>query len=169
MLSLRVAHERARRDASFVEPDPRPAMARLAERYPGALREIDTLPLTSITARIDALRSAERSPSRAEPWMIAQIAFHRFARGALATKRWLAGKRSVTPALRAAFRRATATLPRGADARLFAGDLEAIAAPPRGRLMDVVHARVAQALDVTTVEARTLVFGPPTWTTNGPA
>lgn len=161
MLSLRVAHERARCDASFVEPDPRPAMASLAEEYPGSLREIDTLPLDVIAARIDALRSVERHPSRAEPWMVAQITFHRFARGALATKRWLAGRKSITPALRAAFTRATATLPQGADARLFAGDLETIATPPRGRLMDVVHARVAQTLDITAAEARALVFGPP--------
>lgn len=159
MLSLRNAHERARRDAGFVEPDPRPAMASLAEQYPGSLREIDTLPLDVIATRIDALRSVERHPSRAEPWMVAQIAFHRFARGALATKRWLAGRKSITPALRAAFTRATATLPQGADARLFAGDLETIAAPPRGRLMDVVHARVAQTLGITAAEARALVFG----------
>lgn len=159
MLSLRTAHERARVDPRFVEPDPRPEMARLAEEFPGSLREIDALPLTVIAARIEALRAVEPRPREAEPWMLAQVAFHRYARGALATKRWLAGRKAITPALRSAFARATARLPRGADARLFAEELEAIACPPRGRLMDVVHARVARALDVTPAEARALVFG----------
>ncbi|MBX3209233.1 MAG: hypothetical protein KF764_29645 [Labilithrix sp.] len=158
MLSLRTAHERARRDVSFVEPDPRPEMARLAADYPGSLREIDRLPLDVIAARIAALSAAERRPLDAEPWMIAQATFHRFARAALATKRWLAGRKAITPALRSAFTRATARLPHGADARLLASELEAIASPPRGRLMDVVHARVARTLDVTPAEARRLVF-----------
>lgn len=159
MLALRTAHARARVDPFFVEPDPRPEMARLAEEYPGSLREIDTLGLDVIAARIAALRTAEARPREAQPWMIAQVAFHRYARGALAAKRWLAGRRAITPALRSAFTRATARLPRGADAGLFAEELETIAQPPRGRLMDVVHARVARALDVTPAQARALVFG----------
>ena len=40
------------------EPDPRRAMAALAGRFPGALRELDDLPLPEIRARIEALRAA---------------------------------------------------------------------------------------------------------------
>ena len=157
MRALRDAHARARADASFVEPDPRPEMGRLAEQFPGALREIDTLTLEIIAARITSIAVAERDPSRAEPWMTAQIVFHRYARGALAAKRWLAGRKAITPALRAAFARAA---PGGDAAELYADDLERIASPPGGRLMDLVHAKVARALRLTEAEARLLVFGP---------
>jgi hypothetical protein len=162
MLALRAAHARAREDASFVEPDPRPEMAKLALEYPGSLREIDVLPLNVIAARIDALALAERRPAAAEPWMIAQVTFHHYARGALATKRWLAGRKRITVAIRASFELDAATLSRGNAAALFAADLEQVASPPRGRLMDVVHAKVALALEVTESEARALVFGGPT-------
>lgn len=161
MFALRAAHERARSDASFVEPDPREDMARLAEDYPGALREIDVLPLELIAARIQALVTAERDPSRVETWMVAQTAFHCHARGALVAKRWLAGRKTITPAVRAAFAEALRGLPRGADAELFANELEAVASPPRGRLMVLVHAKVARALAMTEAEARMLVFGAP--------
>lgn len=158
MLVLREAHLRARSDASFVEPDPRPEMARLAEEYPGALREIDSLPLELIAGRIEALRIAELQPSHVEAWMTAQVTFHRYARGVLVTKRWLAGRKTITPALRAAFVRAVRTMPRGSEAELFADELDAIASPPRGRLMDLVHTKVARALDLTEAQARALVF-----------
>ena len=158
MLALRTAHARARTDEGFEEPDPRPEMARLAEEYPGALREIDTLPLELIVSRIDALSIAERHGSRVESWMVAQTTFHRHARGVLATKRWLAGRKTITPGIRAAFTRALRTMPRARDAGLSAADLETIASPPRGRLMDLVHARVARALELTEPEARALVF-----------
>jgi hypothetical protein len=150
MLALREAHVRAKEDPAFIEPDPKPEMARLAERYPGALREIDRIPLEVIAERIRALDIA---PADAEPWMLAQATFHRFARGALATKRWLAGRKTITPALRSAFARFS-----NADAKLFAGDLERIAAPPHGRLMNVVFAKVAAALGISEAEAKRLVF-----------
>jgi len=158
ILALRREHERAR-TGRHVERDPRRRLVRLAEEFPGALREIDTLPLEVIVERIDALASAERDPSRRAPWMEAQVHFHRFARGALAAKRWLRGRKHVDAALRAAFVDALPTMPRGADARAFADELDRIAAPSRGRLMDVVYARVAAVLGVSVDEARALVFG----------
>lgn len=73
--------------------DPRARMAALAARFPGALREIDTLPLDEIEHRIEALTHAERDPSHAKPWMKAQSRFHALTREALAAsqrdKRWL--------------------------------------------------------------------------------
>ena len=74
--------------------DPRERMAALASRFPGALREIDTLPLDEIEHRIAALTNAERDPSHAMPWMKAQSRFHELVREALATTRernWLDG------------------------------------------------------------------------------
>lgn len=161
MLALREAHARAKRDVTYAEPNPEAEMTLLAERFPGSLRELDRLALDDILARIEALSRAERAPSTAARWMVAQIVFHRLARGALAAKRWLGGRRRVTDSDRARFRRELPTLPRAADASLVADDLDRIAAPPRGRLMDVVHARTAEILGITEAESRALVFGAP--------
>ena len=159
MLHLRELHSRARTEPGFVEPDPRPAMAELARTYPGALREIDELPLALIRARIEELAAAEDDATKALPWMDAQSRFHSLARGALAVKRWLEGRR-VTAALEHAFALVLPTLPNAGDAQLWAGDLEAIATPPRGRLMDLVYARLARDLGVDVTSARAEVLPP---------
>lgn len=161
MLRLRTLHARAKEEADFVEPDPRAAMAELARRFPGALRELDELPLDVLRARLDELDAAERDASCIASWMIVHATFHRLARGALAVKRWLGG-RALTPELEGAFARALASNELGdaADARLWAGDLAAIASPPRGRVMDVVHARLARELQVDVASARAAVLPP---------
>jgi hypothetical protein len=153
LLALRVVHERAKRDASFVEPDPRPEMSAIARAWPGALRELDELPLDEIRARIASLDEAWADRAHVEPWMVAQDAFHRLARGALAAKRWLGKRRRVTPEVRAAFR---ASAP--SEALLWEEALADVAAPPRGRLMDLVHARVASEIGASVAEARRPVF-----------
>lgn len=152
LLTLRELHDRAKTDAAFEEPDPRSEMTALARTWPGALRELDELPIETIRARIVALDRALRDAHRTERWMIAQDAFHRLARGALAAKRWLGKRKTITPDVRDAF---VATAPR--EARAWTDALADVATPPRGRLMDVVHARVAAELDVPVAEARRLV------------
>lgn len=159
MLHLREIHSRARTEPGFVEPDPRPAMADLARRFPGALREIDELPLALIRTRIEELAAAEQDAAKALPWMVAQSRFHALARGALAVKRWLEG-RPVTAALQHDFARVLPTLAIPGDAHLWARDLEAIGRPPRGRLMDLVYARLAHDLGVDVRSARAAVLPP---------
>lgn len=129
-------------------------MAALSREWPGALRELDELPLDEVVSRIGRLEIARRDPSRVERWMIAQDAFHRYARGVLAAKRWLGKRKRVTPEHVASFRASAEP-----DARVWADALEDVAAPPRGRLMDLVHARVAADLGASVAEARRLVFG----------
>lgn len=159
MLCLRQLHARAKDEPDFVEPDPRPAMAALARRYPGALREVDELPLDVIEARIAELDAAQRDPSRIASWMKAQAGFHRLARGALAVKRWLAG-RTPTPEIDEAFANALLTMPEREDAMSWADDLAAVAKPPRGRVMDLVYARLAHELGVDVTAAREAVLPP---------
>jgi len=154
MLRLRLLHARARADADFVEPDPRRAMVELAVEFPGALRELDELPLEVIRERITVLGRAEQDEALVLPWMRAQVSFHRLARGALATKRWLCG-RPLTPEIEAAFARALPKLP--ADVAPWATSLAAIAKPPRGRLLDLVYARLAAELGVDVDAARAAV------------
>ena len=158
MLRLRLLHARAREEPGFVEPDPRRAMAELAREFPGALRELDELPLDVIRERIAALVVAERESTPAPQvalWMRAQVGFHRLARGALAVKRWLAG-RPLTPALEASFARAVATLP--PEAAPWASSLAALARPPRGRVLDLVYAQLAVELGVDPETARNAVM-----------
>ena len=93
--------------------------------------------------------------------MQAHARFHALARGALAAKRWLEG-RALTPELDAAFARAVASsdLPDAEDARHWAAQLARIAKPPRGRVMDLVYARLAEELDIDVMSARAAVLPP---------
>ncbi|HSO31351.1 MAG TPA: hypothetical protein VLT33_02510, partial [Labilithrix sp.] len=145
ILRLRLLHVRAREEAAFSEPDPRAAMAELAREFPGALRELDELPLDVIRERVGALAAAENDATAAAPWMHAQVRFHRLARGALGVKRWLGG-RPLTPELEASFARALPRLPNADDVSVWASSLAAVAKPPRGRVLDLVYARLADEL-----------------------
>jgi hypothetical protein len=159
MLRLRLLHMRAKAEPDFVEPDPRAAMAELARAFPGALREIDDLPLEVIRARITEIAAAETDPERAASWMNAHVSFHRLARGALLVKRWLGG-RSLDAALAATFGATLAVMSAAdrEDASAWARDLEAIATPPRGRVMDLVYERLARELDVDVAVARAAIM-----------
>ena len=76
MESLRQAHERG-------EPIPeRMVFKSLAERFPGVLRELDTLPMDAITSRRQALGVAG-SGGVVEPWMAWVVAYHGWMRAAL--------------------------------------------------------------------------------------
>lgn len=131
-------------DVEGVLGDPKPRMRALAKRFPGALREIDELPLEIIQSRIDALIRHEGEP---EPWMIAMQRFHVAMRDVLAIKRIL-GRREITPALRAAAERVSS-----------AWDLDRIARPPAGKLTELVFEHIAKTMGIDATEARALVFG----------
>lgn len=127
-------------------------LASLARRCPGALREIDELPMSELRARVAACHAAADDPARAAPWMHAVHLFHFYARGALAVKRHLRGG-SVTDAARAELLAAA-----GPETLAWAGELERVASPPGGRLMPLVYARVAADLGVPEDAVRALVF-----------
>ena len=141
--------------------DARARMADLASRFPGSLREIDDLDLGEIERRIDRLGEVLAGTMPAEPWMEAIALFHRLARGALCAKRWLNGRRVVTPAIASSFRGDTERLAFPREAREWEADLQALAAPPGGRVTSLVYERVASRLDVSIAEARDLTFGKP--------
>ena len=137
---------------------PRRDLAALASRFPGSLREIDELPLAEIRERMRALADALRDPAREAPWMTAVAMFHELTRGALCAKRWLAGRKTIVAATRASFEADAAALTYAEDALAWANELSRVANPPRGRVTELVYARIAVALSVTDEEARTLVF-----------
>jgi hypothetical protein len=143
----------------------RTRMARLASRFPGALREIDDLELEAIRDRILRLDATLDGSSVVEPWMEAIALFHALARGALWAKRWLAGRKTVDSAMEREYAIEAAVDGAPDEALEWARDLDEVACPPRGRLTDLVFERLARALGITHEQARLLVFG----RTAGPA
>jgi hypothetical protein len=157
MLGMRRRHDAGEEDTAQVRQE----MAELAARYPGALREIDDLPVEVIEQRIAALAGALEGTIEVEPWMRAAARFHALARGALCAKRWLGGRKHVDAATERAFAAEAGSLAFPDEARAWAGELGTIASPPRGRVTDAVFARVGRELGLTTHAARVLVFGVP--------
>jgi hypothetical protein len=137
----------------------RPRLQSLAARFPGALREVDDLPLADVRRRIEELASAEHDATKVTTWMTALHLFHAMTRGALCAKRWLSGRKEVDAVTRAAFALEAERLCWSAEARAWADELERIAAPPRGRVTDLVFERIARAMGIPEEGARQLVFG----------
>jgi hypothetical protein len=157
MLGMRRRHEAGEEDAGEVKRE----MAELATRYPGALREMDDLPVEVIEQRIEGLAAAIEGRGEVEAWMRATARFHVLARGALCAKRWLGGRKRVDAAVERAFAAEAGSLAFPEEARAWAGELGELASPPRGRVTDAVFARVGRELDRTARAARRLVFGVP--------
>jgi hypothetical protein len=151
MLRLRLLDEAG-------EPhDPPEAMATLASRFPGALRELDDLATDEIRARVEAIVRAVVD-GRIAPWMSATIRYHAIARGAFAAKRWLGKQKAIDAVTRQAFATAVASLPHAADAAAWVDELDRVAHPPRGRVNDLVFERLAAELDASVDDVRELVF-----------
>jgi hypothetical protein len=128
---------------------PRAELSALAARFPGALRELDCLPLAVIEARLCALDAVLRDGSEPESWMHLQVAYHGFMRATLRIRRLLAaatearaheedpssylGRLGYVPAL-----------DEPAPQRFDHTALMTIAKPPRGRLNPWVIAQVAR-------------------------
>lgn len=154
---MRLIHEAGLDDPAVA----RARMAELATAYPGALREVDDLERVEIERRIRALDAVLERESELEPWMEAVALFHALARGALSAKRWLRGRKAVSSELVRRFVAELESLPFPEDARRWTDDLAVIASPPRGRLTEVVFARLARTLEVSEAVARRRVFGEP--------
>jgi hypothetical protein len=157
MLAMRVVHTSGDDDAD----EARARMAELAARFPGSLREIDDLELAEIRRRIGVLDEVLEEGREVDAWMEAVALFHAMARGALSVKRWLGGRKRVDGDVERAFVEALASLPFPEDARGWRSDLARIASPPRGRVTDLVFARLARELGTSERAARRLVFGIP--------
>ncbi len=145
----------ASRQAPGPEPATTAALRALAESFPGALRELDELPMQEIERRIALLEHVHEHEHEREAWIDAALIFHPLLRGALVCKRWLARRREVDADVIAAFEREVTDT----DARVWRDSLHLLARPPRGRIIELVLARVAAALPCSKDEARTLCLG----------
>lgn len=74
-------------DAAGLAGDPRAEMRALAQRFPGALREIDVRTLDDLEARLALLEAAHRGEQAAPAWAALQLSFHDCLRLALEVKR----------------------------------------------------------------------------------
>lgn len=138
--------------------DPRAAMAALAHRFPGALRELDELPMPIIEERLAALDASIADPSAAPEWARLQIAYHGSMRAALRIKR-IAGRAGDDAGVLHAI--ASAYVPAADEPPLSSFDGEAIAAiarPVGGRLNPWVFQRVASACGVSVETVRRALF-----------
>ena len=128
-----------RRARARGEPVPeRRVFKALADAFPGALHELDMLPLERIDARIEALRAAI-SGAPEEPWMAWMLAYHALMRAALRIKIRMSRRRDLDD------ERARSL---AQDASLHAGVsvdeafVRAVASPPEGRIARVVYAQL---------------------------
>ena len=133
---------------------PKAIFKALADEFPGALNELDMLPLEIIDERAAALGRAARG-GRGEPWMEWLLAYHALMRAALRVKLRLARARVVSDA-RAQSLAADASAIAGTpvDAEL----VRAIARPPAGRITPLVYARLGRTFGVAPNEIADALF-----------
>lgn len=136
-----------RRAAQAGAPKDPHALRALAERYPGALRELDRAPLEALSARLEQL-AHEGLPGWAEP----TVAFHLQLRWALEVRRAGGADRNRAEALPA--------FARQADLLGFApGELETLMNPPGGRLSRWLLTRIATQRGMALPDLERLLFG----------
>jgi hypothetical protein len=134
-------------------------MAALAARFPGALRELDRLPMSEIDARLRMLSAALESGAPLPEWASWQIALHGSLRAALRIRRLARGGGSPAEALarvRAGYTAASDEPPLAClDAAFVAG----VVTPPDGRLTNWAIERVAAGGGVAPSAVEAAVFG----------
>lgn len=135
-----------RERADGAAPPPAATFKALAREFPGALQELDTLPLELVDERAAELAAAARGQRPVAPWMEWLFAWHALMRGALLVKAALRGARSVDPE-RAAELAARAAAVAGVP---FPPALvHGVARPPDGRIARLVFAHAAAGFGVT--------------------
>ena len=91
---------RARRAEAPDAPPPRDELRALAERFPGALRELERLPPETLRRRLEELEETLGAGTPLPPWAEAQRAYHVALREALDARARRRGPESTEPAPR---------------------------------------------------------------------
>jgi len=126
----------------------------LAAEFPGALHELDHLPLEEIDRRRAALDRAAGGGERA-PWMAWMSGYHALMRAALYLKIRVARAGALSEAEAEAL---AARAEAHADVAVNAAFVRAVQAPPEGRLSRAVMARLSERSGVATDEIRRALF-----------
>ena len=140
--------------------DPRPRLRALARRFPGALRELDELPMEQIDARLSLLGEALASAQPVPVWVALQLGYHGWMRAALRIKR-IAHGRGADHAAAEFAELSERYAPEPHDPPLASIDLAIVVAvlePEAGRLNPWVYARVASLLGVEPDVVRRALF-----------
>lgn len=119
----------------------RATLKRLADRFPGCLRELDLLGLPELERR--ARHLAGRDPE--EPWVIWIAGYHRIALAALAIKRVVGRVVPVDPSVRSGLAELASQT---AGTPLDDAFVQQVARPPEGRLGPLLLRRLATSLGV---------------------
>ncbi len=148
ILALRQARDRG-------EPMPEKHVFKaLAERFPGVLRELDTLPLEVVENRLLALRAAGVD-GPIEPWMAWMSAYHALVRVALSIKLRTAKRQELSPDRLIFLARTAGTeVGFGVDEQF----VMEVARPRAGRINAVVMARLETMFGVPEMEIRKALF-----------
>jgi hypothetical protein len=130
-------------------------MRALAERFPGALREIDELSIDRIDARIAALDAALEGREPVPRWAVYLAEYHAWMRAALAMRRAAGRDRDRARAL--AWIEAHEGDPPGPE---ILEEIDALLRPPQGRLSRWVLARIASRAGLALEEVEAEAFPP---------
>jgi hypothetical protein len=134
------------------------AMASLASRFPGALRELDQRTLPDIEARVAGLEAAIAGAEPIARWMELWIAYHGWLRVALRIKRKrLMGEHAIWQEL---VRDYAPGLGEPALSALDPAAVREILRPPGGRLNTWAFQRVAEAHGLPAASVAELLFEP---------
>ncbi|AUX41817.1 hypothetical protein SOCE26_032420 [Sorangium cellulosum] len=149
----RLAELRAARAAG--EPIPAKEVFRaLAGEFPGALNELDNLPLAEIERRSAALaRALAGGPE--EPWMAWMHGYHTLMRAALYAKIRVARRAELTERDAASLAERAAA---HAGAAVDAAFVLAVRSPPDGRLNRLVLGRLSAMFGASPAEIRGALF-----------
>jgi hypothetical protein len=145
MLALREAHDRGEGVASNT------TLRALAEEFPGALHEIDRLPMDLLRARTDATARACHDPAAVAPWMSRVIAWHALLAATLRAKRDARLAVDEPASLAARLTAESGVVVDDAFAR-------SLASPARGRVVPLVMGAVAAHFDEDVAAVRATLF-----------
>ncbi len=150
MRAMRVAH------ANGEGGDPRRRMRALAARFPGALREIDELPLEVIEARIEELDAALAGRREAPRWAVLLERYHAWMRAVLAIRRAAGAERDHARAL--AWIEGAPEEEGGPRREELRAALDAILRPPEGRLNRWIFERLGRDAGLDPAQAEAALF-----------
>jgi hypothetical protein len=147
---------RARRDGGGRQAS-RKELRELSRRFPGSLRELDTLGQEELRRRAHAVSLAAVGGPQ-EPWMAWIAAFHRFMLAALLVKAERRGQGKEAPAHQADDEDLAARAGEESGVRLDRTLVRAFARPPAGRLVPLVIAELARRFGVAAEEMSACLF-----------
>src|SRR5829696_7967819 len=136
--------ELRRERAAGADPPPAHVFKALAGEFPGALQELDTLPLELIDTRAAELARAAAGGEVA-PWMAWLHGYHALMRAALRVKVRLRGSREVPDELAATLASEASQI---AGLSLEASFVRSVARPPDGRIGPLVLELLARQFGV---------------------